>query len=77
MKGDKVKVKEKMNEERQRKTKIEVDRQGEKQREIKIISEEKREKKREREAQRKKIEGVKAIELKRGSNREEGNPFFF
>ena len=48
MKGDKVKEKEKVYEERQRKTKIEVDRQGEKQREIKIISEEKREKKRER-----------------------------
>ena len=30
MKGDKVKVKEKMNEERQRKTKIEVDRWREK-----------------------------------------------
>ena len=36
-----------------------------------------REREREREAEREKIEGVKAIELKRGSNRNnEGNPFF-
>ena len=36
-----------------------------------------RERERERESWRKKIRGVKAIELKRGSNRNEGNPFFY